>query len=397
MNAPLKIAIIAPSTLPLPATQGGAIETLIDDFLSVNETERGALIHVFAYHDDKAAELSKGYEMATFHYVHPNLFARIRDFLAKTAFKLSRFRLPRRTSVVALFNRIAKHESFDAVLVEGDYTQLPALRPHGSPLLIHFHAEQKLLGRHGGNRVLRHAKKVIGISEYLNGTYAQFAEPGSLCVVKNCIDESLFSGKGAWAGQRKEFRASHGIGEEELCFLFCGRIDPTKGIGEVVCAFKKVDFHKPVRLIVAGAPWFGKKASSAFFDEIKREAGSDPRIQFLGYVPHKELNAVYAACDIFVAPSTCNEAAGLVLVEAMAMGLPVITTERGGIPEYVADGVSITVFADCLEGDLVSAFSEAERDAESLTERAEEAAPSVRVKCSKKRYYSDLMEVVEHV
>ncbi len=49
---------------------------------------------------------------------------------------------------------------------------------------------------------------------------------------------------------------------------------------------------------------------------------------------------MYAAMDIFVLPSTCSEAFGMVLVEAMAMARPVIATEVGGIPEIVQDNVS---------------------------------------------------------
>ena len=51
----------------------------------------------------------------------------------------------------------------------------------------------------------------------------------------------------------------------------------------------------------------------------------------------KDMERMYAAMDIFVLPSTCREAFGMVLIEAMAMGKPVIATAIGGIPEIIAD------------------------------------------------------------
>ena len=64
---------------------------------------------------------------------------------------------------------------------------------------------------------------------------------------------------------------------------------------------------------------------------------------FTGYVPQTQLSQYYALANYSICPSICNEAAGLVIIEAHSCGLPVIATKKGGIPEYVCHEASILV------------------------------------------------------
>ena len=115
--------------------------------------------------------------------------------------------------------------------------------------------------------------------------------------------------------------------------LFVGRLDERKGFRVAVSAFGRLAAERPdLRLIVAGdGPERG---------EVERlPLAARNRVRLLGSVPNTQLPPVHAACDAFVAPNLGGESFGIVLVEAMAAGLPVVASDIPGFTEVVRDGV----------------------------------------------------------
>jgi phosphatidylinositol alpha-mannosyltransferase len=115
--------------------------------------------------------------------------------------------------------------------------------------------------------------------------------------------------------------------------LFVGRLDERKGFPIAVAAFERLALERPdLRLIVVG-------------DGPQREAvGMLPtdlrdRVTMLGALPNAEVPAVAAACDLYLGPSVGGESFGVVLIEAMAAGLPVVASAVPGYDEVVRDGV----------------------------------------------------------
>jgi spore coat protein SA len=117
-------------------------------------------------------------------------------------------------------------------------------------------------------------------------------------------------------------------------FAFAGRIIPRKGLPILMKAFAHVRKALPqVKLVVAGS---GKKH---YIARLKRTAHSlRIPVKFIGYRPHRVMHQTYWLADCFVCPSQKHEAFGLVNVEAMAAGLPVIASQIGGIKEVVQHG-----------------------------------------------------------
>jgi rhamnosyl/mannosyltransferase len=115
--------------------------------------------------------------------------------------------------------------------------------------------------------------------------------------------------------------------------LFVGRLVPYKGAEVMLRALAQVD---------AAAVIVGDGPLRAQLEELSRRLGLDSRVFFLGSVDDGAVAAWYAACDFFVLPSvTRAEAFGLVQLEAMARGKPVISTRLAtGVPWVNADGVS---------------------------------------------------------
>jgi phosphatidyl-myo-inositol alpha-mannosyltransferase len=115
--------------------------------------------------------------------------------------------------------------------------------------------------------------------------------------------------------------------------LFVGRLHPRKGFLTAVAAFDLVAREHPdVRLIVAG-DGEQRDAVSMLRPEYRN------RVTMLGSVPHEDLPPIHAACDLYLGPSAGGESFGIVLVEAMAAGLPVVASDIPGYREVVDDDV----------------------------------------------------------
>jgi glycosyltransferase involved in cell wall biosynthesis len=108
--------------------------------------------------------------------------------------------------------------------------------------------------------------------------------------------------------------------------LFCGRLSRLKGCEHLVDAARDID----AEVFVLGD---GPERAA-----LMRRAGDNDRVHFVGYVREPLLQQFYRRADVQVVPSVVDEAFGLVCVEAMASGTPVVATAVGGIPEIVADG-----------------------------------------------------------
>lgn len=115
--------------------------------------------------------------------------------------------------------------------------------------------------------------------------------------------------------------------------LFVGRFDPQKGIDYLLQEFLKCH-RNDLHLTVIGDNVIGG---------THIEKKNSDKVTFLGWVPHEKLASYYSQCDAVVMPSRW-EAFGLVAIEAMKYGKPVIVSNKGALPEIVKDGENGLVF-----------------------------------------------------
>ncbi|HVM12223.1 MAG TPA: glycosyltransferase family 4 protein [Actinomycetota bacterium] len=115
--------------------------------------------------------------------------------------------------------------------------------------------------------------------------------------------------------------------------LFVNRLDPRKGFGVMVRAFEDLRRTHPDALLVVAGDGPERGAVGSLEPETRA------RVVLLGNVAHRDLPRVHAACEIFCAPAVGHESFGIVLVEAMAAGLPVVASDIPGYREVVRDGV----------------------------------------------------------
>jgi phosphatidylinositol alpha-mannosyltransferase len=192
-----------------------------------------------------------------------------------------------------------------------------------------FHAYSKSnIGYYYGRLLLEpylaHLHRGIAVSEpakeFVNRYFADFP----LRVIPNGIDIGVFHPGHAPIRHLRDDRVN---------ILFVGRLEKRKGLGYLLRAY---EFMKPrvpnSRLIVVGdGPLRGSVES---FISRKRL----PDVVMAGYVPDSVLPRYYCSADIFCAPATGAESFGIVLLEAMATGLPVVATEIEGYMSVLEPG-----------------------------------------------------------
>jgi UDP-glucose:(heptosyl)LPS alpha-1,3-glucosyltransferase len=145
-------------------------------------------------------------------------------------------------------------------------------------------------------------------------------------VIYNGVDTVRF--KPAGNEQKKALKSSYQIKEDNVV-LFIGADFKRKGVSFLLKSFSLLDVNS-ARLIIAGRP------ASTKYISMAKALGIDKKVTFWG--TENDVGNLYAVSDIFVLPTIYDPFSNATL-EAMASGLPVITTQHNGASEIIADGV----------------------------------------------------------
>lgn len=184
--------------------------------------------------------------------------------------------------------------------------------------------------------------------------------------VTQSVDVALYArARSVSRDRRAELRS--GFGASGCAFLYVGRLWNGKGIADLLEAFRRVRAENPdVSLLIAGD---GQDA-----DELKGRAAGIAGIRWVGFVQPTELPDLYAAADVLVFP-TLGDPNGLVVEEAMAAGLPVISTSAAGdIRSRLPDGRAGYVVSPGAPAELAARMHELADDPDLRMRLGEEAA-----------------------
>jgi D-inositol-3-phosphate glycosyltransferase len=181
------------------------------------------------------------------------------------------------------------------------------------------------------------------------------ADVGRVTVIPCGVDLELFR-----PGDAAGARARLGLGGTRV-LLFVGRLTPIKGLETLLRALAALRAEAPgesLRLVVVGGDkqehW---DSQSARVRRLAGELGVEPWVDFRGPQPQDVLPDYYAAADLCIMPSR-YESFGMVALEAMACGTPVIASRVGGLATTVQDGSTGVLVPEGDEGALARAIAE---------------------------------------
>src|SRR6266568_571635 len=234
--------------------------------------------------------------------------------------------------------RIVADEGFDVLhFHEPLMPALPMtmLRMSNTPNVGTFHAFARsnvgyFYGRAFLQPYLGHLHRAIAVSEPARAFVNRYFPNFPMRVIPNGIDLDVYN---------PDVTPIRHLRDDNLNILFVGRLEKRKGLGDLLRAYRAMISRIPhARLIIVGdGPLRGRAESY-----IARHRLSN--VVMAGYVPETVKPRYYNTADIFCAPATGAESFGIVLLEALASGLPVVATEVPGYMSVLESGKdSITV------------------------------------------------------
>lgn len=224
----------------------------------------------------------------------------------------------------------------------------------------HFHPLRRLYLRLGTGHSAQKAQRIIAISASTKRDIIRLLgiEEGRVDVVPCGVGEDFLPVESQEV--LDDFRRRRSLPERMI--LFVGTLEPRKNLATLLKAYALLGKKaQPPRLIIGGAR--GWQHEHVF--SVVEELGLNEAVIFPGYIPREELPLWYNAADLFIYPSL-YEGFGLPLLEAMACGTPVITSNISSLPEVV-DGAGILVDPGSVE-DMAEAMRQVLSDSSLRTE-----------------------------
>ncbi len=340
----MKIAILTSGILPIPAVQGGAVENLIDYYLGFNNIHRMHDITVFSvWHPDVANDPALKSDVNHYIYIKTTgWWAKIKKKIYEKTHHGEYYNY----TIEYFFTQALKHikkQEYDIIILENrpGYT----LKLKGKTTAkIFYHLHNDLLNKQSKNagELYKEASGIVTVSRYITNRVRTINTTDTKCVtVHNGIDIKTFTADGVVA-------QIPGISNDDFIIVFSGRINNEKGIMELISAMNLISRNHHIKLLVLGSSFYANANNNNPFAKRLIEIAEPIKdnIIFTGYIPYNDVPKFLRLANIAVLPSTWDEPFGLTIAEAQAMGLPIITTRRGGIPEVVTEENAILLNTD---------------------------------------------------
>ena len=351
----MKIAFLTSGILPVPAVQGGAVENFLDFFLEYNNIHQRHDITVYSVFNPKVRE-----HPALMSNVNHYYYIKTNSLWAKFRKRLFSKRHPdtyHHYSIEFFLYESLKHirrQNYEAIILNNRPGYAEVLDGKTDAKLVYNLYNDKLNNTtRSHQQIYDAASLIISTSDYISNRVRTIGDYGNKCVtVYSGIELDKFSSAIKPRISRKEL----GLNPSDFVLLFSGRVNKEKGVMELISAIQQLKQYPNVKLLILGSSFFGNASKDDnFILSLKQQANDvKDRIIFTGFIQYEMMPDYLKISDVATIPSNWDDPFPTTVLEAQAMGLPIITTRRGGIPEEVTEENAILLDTDELFVDNLS-------------------------------------------
>lgn len=393
MDKKYKIGLVVAGCAPIPDVLGGGAERLITLLAEENEKYDRVEFYIYTLQNTEAEALSRNFKHSKFFYFnYGTIIDRSLNFIIKSLRKMGIGENIRGRGYYPHILNATKKHNLDLIIDENGYVNDIGYFTdyYGkNKISTHIHCEVRptekgIDGLYGST---------IGVSSFVIDRWKEYSNEKDLIskVVYSAVDEEKFSCT-VTDEDRQIFRKKWELEPDDFVVMYCGRFHPDKGIQKLIGAIEYVDNPK-IKFLVVGGENLSSEKESEFQKNIRKRASKyGKRVIFTGYVPNNELYKYYSIATMQVIPSICEEAAGLICIEGMYNGLPIVANISGGLPEYVTKECAVFLQRDdSLEKNIALAILNLYKD-ENLRNKMSMAALGRSKSFTKAKYYHDFVD-----
>lgn len=326
----MKVVMICTEKLPVPPVRGGAIQTYI-----------AGIADTLGQHHDLTILGTSDPTLAMDERVRNVRYARVHG--------LGVFEIYAQEVLAFL-----RANAYDVIHVFNRPRLVPMIREvcPNARIVLSMHNDMfdaAKISPEDAAQAIASTSKIITISDYVGRVIASLypQAQGKLRTIYSGVDLQTFV---PWESSqtarkiRQELRTAHNLGSKQV-ILFVGRLTPKKGADILVRAMNELGAHHDnLALVLVGGSWYSVDKISDYVAYVRALADRLPiPVITTGYVAAENIHHWFWAGDIFVCPSQWEEPLARVHYEAMAAGLPFVTTKRSGNAEVIIGGNGLLV------------------------------------------------------
>lgn len=246
-----------------------------------------------------------------------------------------------------------KKTNFDYIILENcpGYTYKLSQRGYKN-IVLHLNNDLLNSESHSHDAIFNGLSKILTCSGYIRNRVLTISPSSKVQTLYNAIDVRDF------LPRRSDInRQELGLSEDDFVIVYSGRVNKDKGVSELIDAIFCLKETIPLKLMIIGGTFYGSSDNEDdFVRSLKNKANRiKDKITFTGFIPYDKVPNYLHIADIAVLPSMWEEPFGLTIVEALAAGLPLVTTRSGGIPE-ICEGVATIVERDNIVNNLAASI-----------------------------------------